>query len=63
MVTKNWWLKRLDNLSVENFRDTVFSYSDGKETLAEHLTLAHVELNLLKNMGKELRGSLLINAE
>lgn len=41
----------------------MFSYSDGKDTLADHLTLPHVELDLLKTMGKELRGSLLINAE
>ena len=62
-IKKNGWLKQLSSLSALNLRDTVFSYKDGNDVLDETLTLPHVKLELLGKMGKELRGSLLMNAE
>ena len=50
-------------MKINNFRETVYSSSDGNDEMAEHLLMKSIELELLGKFGKQLQGSIMMNNE
>jgi len=59
IIEKNGWMKRINSLNVEDFRGTVYSNSDGQEEFAEHMLMNNIKLELLDQLGTQLKGSIL----
>ena len=59
IIEKNGWMKRINSLNVEDFRGTVYSNPDGQEEFAEHMLMNNIKLELLDQLGTQLKGSIL----